>query len=60
MIGQQRGEFAQSIGFEPENNVLATVVEWVENGRNPAWIEGTKFVNDTVEIRVQHIRRRCR
>lgn len=60
VIGQQGGELAQSIGFEPERGVLAAVVDWVENGRNPEWIEGTKFVNDTIEMGVEHRRRHCR
>jgi hypothetical protein len=60
VIGQQGSELAQSIGFESERDVLAAVVKWVEKGRNPEWIEGTKFVNDTPEMGVERRRRHCR
>jgi len=47
-------------GFEPESNVLAAMVRWVEEGLPPETIEGTKFVNDRKESGVERKRRHCR
>ncbi|KAK9450931.1 Tannase/feruloyl esterase [Limtongia smithiae] len=60
VIGQGGGKSFQGIPFEPEYNVLAAVVAWVENGTAPMYIEGTKFVNDTVYDGVSFTRKHCK
>ena len=57
MIGQAS---IGSIGFDPESNVLAAIVRWVEQGVAPDTIEGTKFVDDLKENGVERRRRHCR
>lgn len=57
MIGQAS---AGSIGFDPESNVLAAMVRWVEQGIAPDTILGTKYVNDVKENGVERQRRHCR
>jgi hypothetical protein len=38
------GGNANSLGpYEPESNVLAAMVDWVENGKAPAFIKGTQY-----------------
>jgi feruloyl esterase len=59
-IGQGGGASAASVPFSRANNVLAALVEWVENGIAPETIKGTKFVNDTVTMGVALQRRHCR
>lgn len=46
--------------FDPETNVLAAIVAWVEDGTPPDHIRGTKYVNDTVSLGVDFSRRHCR
>ena len=60
MIGQGGGASAAGIPFEAANNVLAALVEWVENGDAPDTIEGTKFGDDIVTMGVTFQRRHCR
>lgn len=60
VLGQGGGAAAAGVPFESLNNVLAALVEWVENGVAPDTIEGTKFVNDTVQLGVAFQRRHCR
>lgn len=55
MIGQS----ASSVPFEPRSNVLAAVVNWVENGEAPERVEGTKMA-DGVDAKVLFTRRHCR
>jgi feruloyl esterase len=57
MIGQAG---SGSIGFDPESNVLAAVVQWVEEGLPPETILGTKYVNDSKVNGVERSRRHCR
>ncbi|KAJ6780226.1 hypothetical protein PWT90_01953 [Aphanocladium album] len=47
-------------GFDPDTNVLAAAVAWVEDGRAPETAMGTKYVNDTVSLGVDFQRRHCR
>jgi hypothetical protein len=57
MIGQaSRG----SIGFDAASNVLAAIVQWVEQDIAPDTIEGTKFVDDVKDRGVERKRRHCR
>lgn len=60
VFGQGGGASAKGIGFDPESNVLAALVEWVEGGSAPETITGTKFVNDTVSLGQQFQRRHCK
>jgi feruloyl esterase len=57
MIGQAS---VGSLGFDPESNVLAAVVRWVEKGIAPDTILGTKYVDDVKENGVERRRRHCR
>ncbi|KAE9365281.1 tannase and feruloyl esterase [Stipitochalara longipes BDJ] len=57
MIGQSG---SGSMGFDPESNVLAAMVQWVEEGFAPEAILGTKFVNDAAANGVERSRRHCR
>ncbi|KAF2805972.1 putative feruloyl esterase B precursor [Mytilinidion resinicola] len=57
MIGQSKQE---GIPFDGQYNVLAAIVDWVEKGKAPDVIEGTKFVNDTAASGVEFRRRHCR
>jgi feruloyl esterase len=60
VIGQGGGASAVGVSFERANNVLAALVDWVENGIAPETIEGTKFVNDNVTMGPAFQRRHCR
>ncbi|PPJ57299.1 hypothetical protein CBER1_09021 [Cercospora berteroae] len=60
VLGQMGGGSAAGIEFEAKENVFAALVEWVEKGRAPETVLGTKFVNDTVELGVQLRRRYCK
>ncbi len=57
MVGQSG---SGSTGFDPENNVLAAMVRWVEEGIAPDTILGTKFLNDLAANGVERSRRHCR
>ncbi|KND92736.1 putative feruloyl esterase B-2 [Tolypocladium ophioglossoides CBS 100239] len=59
VLGQGGGAAAAGVGFEETGNVLAAVVAWVEAGRAPAALTGTKFVNDTVSLGVDFRRAHC-
>jgi feruloyl esterase len=59
VVGQQGGPAAQG-RFDRESNVLAAVVDWVEQGRAPDTMTGTKFVNDSAALGVSFQRRHCR
>ncbi|KAK9442666.1 Tannase/feruloyl esterase [Metarhizium brunneum] len=58
-FGQGGGAPAAGIPFDPEKNVLAAIVAWVEGGSAPETLTGTKFVNDTVALGVDFRRRHC-
>lgn len=60
VLGQGGNAAAAGVPFARERNVLSAVVEWVERGVAPGYIEGTKFVNDTVALGVQFTRRHCK
>ena len=60
VYGQSGAAAAAGIGFEPESNVLAALVNWVENETAPSTILGTKFVNDTPALGIDFQRRHCR
>ena len=59
VVGQSGGSAAQG-PFDREHNVLAALVEWVEQGVAPDTITGTKFLNDSAEMGVSFKRRHCR
>jgi len=56
MIGQS----ASKLPFDPQANVLAAIVEWVENGRAPDMIVGAKFDEDVFENGIIFERKHCR
>ncbi|EDU47564.1 Tannase domain containing protein [Pyrenophora tritici-repentis] len=56
-IGQGGGEIN---GYEPSNNILMALVDWVEKGNAPDYIMGTKFVNDTESLGIELQRAHCR
>ncbi|KAJ4349266.1 hypothetical protein N0V95_004696 [Ascochyta clinopodiicola] len=60
VLGQGGNAAAAGVPFEPTKNVLKAMVDWVEKGVAPSYIEGTKFVNDTVALGVDFTRRHCK
>lgn len=60
VLGQGGNAAAAGVPFERENNVLKAVVDWVEKGVAPSYVEGTKFVNDTVSLGIDFKRRHCK
>jgi feruloyl esterase len=59
-LGQGGNAAAAGIPFEGDKNVLKAMVDWVERGVTPEYMEGTKFVNDTVSLGVDFTRRHCK
>lgn len=59
VIGQGGGAAGAGIPFEPQQNVLAAIVAWVEKGHAPDSLTGTKFVNDTVSLGIDFQRTHC-
>ncbi|TKA65040.1 hypothetical protein B0A49_09991 [Cryomyces minteri] len=59
VIGQA-GAGSVSGKFQAQYNVLAALVDLVENGKAPDTIEGTKFVNDTVSLGIEFTRKHCK
>lgn len=59
VAGQAGGAAAQG-PFDAKHNVLAALVDWVENGTAPDTITGTKYVNDTLSSGVDFQRSHCR
>ncbi|KAH8651214.1 tannase and feruloyl esterase [Xylariales sp. PMI_506] len=49
-----------NVTYDGEHNVLAAIVDWVEQGLPPDTVTGTKFVNDTASLGVALQRRHCR
>jgi feruloyl esterase len=60
VLGQGGNAAQAGIPFNAQYNVLAAMVDWVEKGVAPEFMEGTKFVNDTVASGVEFTRRHCR
>ena len=60
VIGGGGGASAAGVPFTSANNVLAAVVQWIENGTAVEDIVGTKFVNDTVSLGVDYQHRHCK
>ncbi|KAK3172726.1 putative feruloyl esterase B-2 [Lepraria neglecta] len=60
VIGQGGGASAAGVPFASANNVLAALVQWVENGTGVEDIVGTKFVNDSVNLGVAFQHRHCK
>ncbi|KAF0332639.1 putative feruloyl esterase B-2 [Colletotrichum sp. SAR11_59] len=62
VVGQGGGAAAMNdnLPFDAEHNILAAVVNWVENGVGPETIKGTKFVNDTAGLGIDFQRRHCK
>ena len=60
VVGQGGGAAAAGVPFESARNVLAALVDWVENGLAPDMIEGAKFIDDDVALGAAFRRRHCR
>ncbi|KAK9388921.1 Tannase/feruloyl esterase [Lipomyces mesembrius] len=60
VVGQGGDASADGIPFAPQNNVLAALVAWVENGTAPDTITGTKFKNDDPTQGISFQRSHCR
>ena len=60
VIGQGGGSSAEGLPFDPQRNVLAAVVSWVEQREAPETIEGTKFVEDDSSLGESFRRRHCK
>ena len=60
LIATHRGGASAGIEFVPQQNVLASLVAWVEEGIVPETIGGVKFVNDTVSQGIAMERQHCR
>lgn len=58
-VGQGGGAAAKDVPFDPQQNVLAAVVDWVENGKAPERLTGTKFVDDEPSLGVDFQRDHC-
>jgi feruloyl esterase len=54
------GQGSTSVPFERSHNVLAAIVDWVEQGIAPETIEGTKYTNDATVLGVSFSRKHCR
>ncbi|PVF96126.1 putative feruloyl esterase [Serendipita vermifera] len=55
------GQNIDDVSYEDSpNNILARIVDWVENGNAPETIRGTKFVNDTQSLGVSFARNHCK
>ncbi|KAF7539243.1 hypothetical protein G7Z17_g12470 [Cylindrodendrum hubeiense] len=59
VVGQSGGSPAKGIPFDPEHNVLAAIVAWVEKGSAPNSITGTKFVDDNPTEGIEFQRTHC-
>ena len=51
---------AGNAGLQPDRNVLMAVVDWVERGKAPEAILGTKWVDDVVGGQVAFSRKHCK
>ncbi|KAF2029366.1 tannase and feruloyl esterase, partial [Setomelanomma holmii] len=60
VFGQGGNTAAAGIPFEADRNVLKAIVDWVERDVAPEYLEGTKFVNDTVSLGEDFRRRHCK
>ncbi|KAF2767987.1 tannase and feruloyl esterase, partial [Teratosphaeria nubilosa] len=58
--GASQGGVVPGVEGEREYSMLWSLVEWVEGGKAPERVVGTKFVNDSVEAGVQFRRPVCR
>ncbi|KAK4495323.1 hypothetical protein PRZ48_013654 [Zasmidium cellare] len=61
-IGQEAVEGLDQVGQDAQANVLRRLIEWVEEGeaKAPETVTGVKYVNDTVGLGVEFVRRHCK
>ncbi|KAM0277943.1 hypothetical protein ACHAQH_005487 [Verticillium albo-atrum] len=59
VLGQGGNAAAAGISFDAKHNVLAAAVAWVEEGKAPEVIRGTKFVDDAPEKGIDFERDHC-
>lgn len=60
VLGQGGNAAQNGIKFDGQYNVLKAMVDWVEDEEAPEYVEGTKFINDTVSLGVDFTRRHCK
>ena len=58
-VGQGGGAPAAGVPYDPQHNVLAAIVAWVEKGNAPKSLTGTKFINDTYTQGIDFQRNHC-
>ncbi|ORY01583.1 feruloyl esteras-like protein B [Clohesyomyces aquaticus] len=46
--------------YEPRQNILTAMVEWVEKGMAPETLVGTRYVNGTKNLGVDYLRAHCK
>ncbi|KIK57913.1 hypothetical protein GYMLUDRAFT_737151 [Collybiopsis luxurians FD-317 M1] len=62
-IGQSlagTGGVLDEITSHPDSNVLQALVRWVEQGKAPESLLGTRYIKDSKELGIQSSRRHCR
>lgn len=57
VIGQASNEVSS---YDPKENILMAIVDWVENGNAPETLIGTKYINDTQSLGVEFQRAHCK
>ncbi|KAI8936165.1 hypothetical protein NX059_006599 [Plenodomus lindquistii] len=60
VLGQGGNAAQNGIAYDGQHNVLKAIVDWVEQGVAPEYMEGTKFINDTVTLGVDFTRQHCK
>ena len=56
----QIGQGDDGVPFDPEHNLVAAMIDWVENGTAPDTFMGTKFVDDEQKNGISFQHRLCR
>ncbi|KAJ4336556.1 Feruloyl esterase [Ascochyta clinopodiicola] len=57
VIGQATDEVST---YDPKENILMAIVDWVEKDNAPETLIGTKYVNDTMSLGVEFQRAHCK
>jgi hypothetical protein len=58
-LGQGGGNPSRGVPFDKQYNTLAAIVEWVEKGKAPNTLTGTKFVGDNADNGIDFQRDHC-
>lgn len=54
------GQSSSDVPATASHNILFSLIDWVEKGRAPDTILGTKYINDTKSLGVRFQRNHCR